>query len=1254
MSRKRKYNRAAADRRAPVQEQPIKKINMPAVLRLIAQDGYTNALAHLGEASDTSASNGFERNSISRDYELLTVMYRENWIAKRIIDTPCEDMTRSWYSVVSKLNQNKLDELEKLEARHNIKQEITNGLRWARLYGGAAAVMVIKGQEDMLDRPLDYDDLMPGCFRGLIIVDRTNGLDPSVELEDDMDDPEFGYPKYYTVTLNDDNRNTVRVHHSRLLIFRGRMLPLVEEMTESYWGASELEHVYEELQKRNATSANIAQLIFQANVGALKMADYGEVMGMGTEAQKQQILDAIYAENRMRTSFGMMIMGNEDSYEQHPYSFSGLSEVYETFMMDMAGAAEIPATKLYGRAPQGMNATGESDMKNYYEMLAQLQERNLRPVIEKLLPVMAVSLWGKIPNDMKVVFEPLEVTTPAERAQIMQQVTGVVIQAYSAGLIAQRPALIELQKFGKDIGFWESITDEMIEKAETEVDNGEGEGDPMGGMGGMMPGGPEGPGGPGGGPGGGMDPMAMMGGAPEEEGAPEGAPPEAPEQPEEANEKAPQEGQNNAKPAPEGQDDEILRQILKEAENGKKADSEENAEDGGPGSGNFGHPGYRRGGGIAPAGGEQKAGIGERLRFIQDPTEGKNAPRGAYYGPTGSKSHVEQMNRERKQWGELSLRQKIKGNSEQQKHMAKMKASVIKAAAKGDLDTARKIVRANRHYFSNDPVSTEKVQSETLKRQRAVKPLRFMHDLLDRLPFRKKTDEPAAKGKLIKAYAKDHSGDETAEFILRLYGLDEEAWRTSEEGRHFKLETSTGEIKAGFGGKFNGKKIGEQWTPTSGSEPRAKGTKVAAPPKVTPPKAKMPDVPVSFNETSTGHLRSKEVAAQTASNYKESLNEAKAVFNDPNSSMDQRDESLNYLIATAAGSDQWIHAERGDAPSIDDFGLGKVPREWAARLTPVEQDVLAKISEETDGLNYIESESWYKKNESAANVQMALQAKLLGAEVDAKIPADILEKYAGIEERREVPGQQSMFWGENVPMAERPTEAGSQSPGLAEAPAAYDPQNNSSENPDKGSETRYNESGTGSGRAKAPLNLDYFQTTEPQKFYDTFHAAKKAVQDVQPDKSWRVDGTYSVEDYAKMQCFTTKGGSAVAVHDGDIVSVCKHPGDRGVTGSQLLEFARMKGGNKLDAFGGLYEFYTKNGFEPTSYCEFADIEGIRPPDWDRTRDQKEPVVFFKYTGHSREEIWKAHGKNCDEYVASHKPEEDYSKAKKIRDDSMEV
>ena len=933
-------------------------------LALLARDGYINQLAYLGEASPMTEANDYQRNSISRDYELLTVLYRENWIAKRIIDTPCEDMTRSWYTISSALDQEKLDEIAELESKHSVKQEITNALRWARLYGGAAAVVVIKGHEDMLDQPLDYDDLMPGCFRGLIVVDRMSGLDPSVELEEDMDDLEFGYPKYYTVRLNNESGDVVKVHHSRLLMFRGRMLPITEEINESYWGASEFEHIYEELQKRNSTSANIAQLVFQANVGVLKMADFGEVMGMGTEKQKQAIIDSIHEENRFRTSFGMMIMGSQDGYEQHPYSFSGLSEIYEAFMMDMAGAAEIPATKLYGRSPQGMNATGESDLKNYYEMLSQLQERNLRPAIEKLLPILCMSLWGKIPNDIKVVFEPLQVTTPGERAQIVSQVTGTVIQAFTAGLISQQTALMELQRTGKDVGSWGSITDEVIDKAEAEVDQGEGMGDPMAGMmGGMGPAGSEGPEGPedSGSPGGGMDPMAAMGGMMPPETAPDEKKPEeqAEEKPEDAVEEPPEE----APEAEKKKGDDPIAAVIEEAQEGKE----------------------------------------------KPPESGQDGE----LGSTGSKPPVEKMNREREQQSNLVAHRKTKENAEQQKHMNKMKEQVMAAAAKGDLDGARKIVREYRNYFPSDPSSAEKVQSETLKRQRAAKPSRWIHDAFTRLFGRRKKEDQRTKQ--IRDYAANHSRNETAEFILNLYSVDAEAWRTTEEGRHFKLETSTGEIKAGFGGKFNGKKIGEQWEANSGSKPRKTGSKVAPPPKAEPKSGAKPKVSVSFNETSVGTVKNKAFADETAARYNESLSEVKSVFSNPTATREQKEEAMSYLISTATNSDQWYHAQRGDAPAIQDFGLGKVPREWAERLTPVEQEVLAKISEETDGMNYIESESWRKKNESAESVQMKLQAKLLGAEIDVEIPADVLKKYAGIEERQEVPGQQSMFWGENVP-----------------------------------------------------------------------------------------------------------------------------------------------------------------------------------------------------------------------------------------------
>ena len=458
MSRHRnRRNASVRNSTSPVQKKETMTKPQAVAAILSALDGYSNAAAFLGDQSPLIASGTFHRSNLTSRSELLTVTYRESWLAKRIIDMPSEDMTRAWYSLSTTLPEEALHRLYRLEAVHSVKQEITNAIRWARLYGGSIALMVIRGDEDKLDQPLDMDMLLPDCFQGLLVLDRAQGIEPSLELVSDLDDPDFGLPMYYTVNLEMEELTSVRIHHSRILRFIGRELPHMEMVSENYWGASELEHIWDELQKRSATSANIAQLIFQANITTLKMGDLGEHLAYGSNKLQSKVMETLQNENRLRTSYGIQLMSAEDSLETHAYTFSGLSDVYESFMMDMAGAAEIPATKLFGRSPQGMNSTGEADLRNYYDLIAQMQERNLRPALEKLLPVMAISCWGYAPEDMEIVFEPVMTTSPAERAELVQKLSTDVIQAFQAGLLTREQALEELKSRGEELGVYTKI-----------------------------------------------------------------------------------------------------------------------------------------------------------------------------------------------------------------------------------------------------------------------------------------------------------------------------------------------------------------------------------------------------------------------------------------------------------------------------------------------------------------------------------------------------------------------------------------------------------------------------------------------------------------------------------------------------------------------------------------------------------------------------------------------------------------------------
>ena len=426
---------------------------------MTGMDGYDNPLAGLGESSLLLSAGTFLSVNLTRNIPALTNAYRGSWLAKKIIDMPAEDMTRNWYKLSTTLPQKALQKLKDLEARHSVKQELTNGIRWARLYGGCEVLMDVDDPlSDDLANPLIPELLSRGCFHGLLVLDRTSGITPSEELVTDLDDPDYGTPMYYTVELTRNGATeSTDIHHSRLLHFNGRELPSSELIREDYWGASELEHIMDSLMRHENLCANIAQLVFQANVTTLKSGDIMATMSMGTTEAKEGIARALEFENQMRSSYGIQLLGSDDTMENLPYNFNGFPEIYQQSLLDVAGAAEIPATKLYGRSPEGMNATGEADLRNYYDMISSLQERMLRPALEKLLPVMAISCWGIVPKDMRIVFEPVMTMNAKEQMEMAEQHMRTIKMGIEAGVVTPEKAQEELRVWSERTGVWTKL-----------------------------------------------------------------------------------------------------------------------------------------------------------------------------------------------------------------------------------------------------------------------------------------------------------------------------------------------------------------------------------------------------------------------------------------------------------------------------------------------------------------------------------------------------------------------------------------------------------------------------------------------------------------------------------------------------------------------------------------------------------------------------------------------------------------------------
>lgn len=440
-------------------------------IRRQTNDAFQNPLTRNGVfMPNVLESTQYPLTRFTWDWQTINSLYRSHWIVRRIIDTIPEDMCKNGYKILSQLAPDAIRKVMQTDRKTRTTARILDGLKLGRLYGGAGALIMLKGQEDELDQPLNLDEIMPGDYKGLLVLDRWSGISPDDKLVDDIDDPEFGLPDTYTLTSDSIERG-VRVHHSRILRFIGRPLPYIEQLAENYWGASEIEHIFDELKKRDNVSWNIAMLTFMANLRVMKVEGLSQVLATGSQKAQQDLYNTIQGMNAMMNNNSIQVLGENDSYETHQYTFGGIADAYDRFMMDVAGAAETPVTKLFGRSPSGMNATGESDMQNYYDTIEEKQESELRPVLDKLLPIIMTSTLGAVPDDFDYDFNAVRRPDENEMSDLASKNTDSVTKAFQAGMISQRTALKELRQQSEITGMWSNITDEDIENADDTIQN---------------------------------------------------------------------------------------------------------------------------------------------------------------------------------------------------------------------------------------------------------------------------------------------------------------------------------------------------------------------------------------------------------------------------------------------------------------------------------------------------------------------------------------------------------------------------------------------------------------------------------------------------------------------------------------------------------------------------------------------------------------------------------------------------------------
>jgi len=383
---------------------------MGEVIKMRANDSLRSVVAGLGDPMrDKMAMTTYGFQML--DELQIANIYRSNWMGRKAVDIPALDAVRKgrdW--------QAEQDQIELIEAEQNrlgFWKKLLDVLIKARLWGGAA--LYIGTGDTNLALPLDPTRIGKGGIKYLTVMSRRDLA--AGEIDQDVMSEFYGKPSYYEVTGNSAN-SMVRIHPSRFAIFIGA------DQADSFlngginqgWGDSVLEAMYSAMKNADATAANIASLVFEANVDVFRIPEF--MSSLSDPEYSKRLMDRFMLAATAKGINRALLLDKEEEYERKTISFATLPEVMQSFLQQFCGAADIPMTRFLGTAPSGLGSNGDHSMANYHDRIASSQTLEITPALYRLDECLIRSALGSRPPEIFYTWAPLEQMSEKELAEI--------------------------------------------------------------------------------------------------------------------------------------------------------------------------------------------------------------------------------------------------------------------------------------------------------------------------------------------------------------------------------------------------------------------------------------------------------------------------------------------------------------------------------------------------------------------------------------------------------------------------------------------------------------------------------------------------------------------------------------------------------------------------------------------------------------------------------------------------------------------
>jgi phage-related protein (TIGR01555 family) len=426
-------------------------------------DGFQNFALNLGQGTNNALSQSqYGFFPITRIRTLLDWIHRGSWLGGIVIDLLADDMTRGGIEILTLEDPSTVEKIQQFLTRIKIWQGLGDNIKWANLYGGSIAVLLIDGQDP--STPLRVDTVGRNKFKGLLVLDRWM-VDADLQHLVSEYGPHLGLPEFYKVVADAPAMRGQRIHYTRCIRLEGVRLPHWQRVMENLWGLSVFERLYDRMVAFDSATLGAAQLVYKSFIRTYKIDGLHEAVTSAGDALVG-IAQRVEMMRKYQGIEGITLLDSSDDFTTHESSgFSGIADVLIHFAEQLSGAVQIPLVRLLGQSPAGLNSTGESDLRTYYDNILKRQENDLREGVNLILRITAKSLGINLPDNFNFNFVPLWQLDETEKTDVADKTTRFVLETEAAGLISPKTALQELRQLSKVTGKWTNIDNKMIDEA---------------------------------------------------------------------------------------------------------------------------------------------------------------------------------------------------------------------------------------------------------------------------------------------------------------------------------------------------------------------------------------------------------------------------------------------------------------------------------------------------------------------------------------------------------------------------------------------------------------------------------------------------------------------------------------------------------------------------------------------------------------------------------------------------------------------